>query len=404
MLSVAHPFKYEQASAPWLLRMWQRLGAARAATRRENLLRKLLLVAAHDLWGWLVLARVLFRFDAFLFVYGQTITNSHFELWLLKKLGKKLIFIYVGSDSRPPYIDGGSFPGEVTDAIPRPEALLAVTRRCKRRLRLHETYGDYLVNSPATAHFHQRPYINWFAMGIPKTLALLLAEAAPRTASVRILHGPSNPLVKGSAIILAVIERLREKGYPIELVKIEGMPNERVLRELAQCDFVVDQLYSDTPLAAFATEAAFFAKPAVVGGYFASQVADYLAADDIPPSLFVPPEELEAAVERLIRDPALRRELGEKARQFVATRWSTRAVAERYWRLLNDDVPDHWWCDPRAVRYVEGCGMPRGRAQRLIGALVDRFGAQALQVSDKPELEAALVALAAGRSAGGADA
>lgn len=397
MLSVAHPFKYGDEPRSWLVRVWQKIGAARHATSRDRLLRKLLLVAAHDLWGWLVLLRVIARFDAFIFIYGQTITNSAFELWLLRRLGRKIVFVYTGSDSRPPYMDGGWFPGLVTDDLPSAHALLNVVRRCKRKIRLHERYADYLVNSPATAHFHERPYINWFALGIPKALPVspqACSLEARESGSVRVLHGPSNPLVKGTAEILDVLDRLRRKGHSIELVKIQGMPNEVVLQELARCDFIVDQLYADTPLAAFATEAAFFAKPAVVAGYFADSIEQCLDPADIPPSLFVAPNDLEAAIERMVVDSVFRLQLGEQARQFVLSRWSLTGVAGRYLQLLNDEIPCQWWCDPAAVCYLSGCGLPEGRIRRLVGLLVGRFGASALQVKDKPTLEAALVEFA----------
>lgn len=406
VLSIAHPFKYGDQSRSWLFSTWQRIGAARNSTTRANLLRKLRLVATHDLWGWLVLLRVITRFDAFIFIYGQTITNSAFELWLLKRLGKKIVFVYTGSDSRPPYMDGGWFPGGVGDDLPSPATLLSTVRRCKRKLRLHERYADYLVNSPATAHFHERPYINWFALGIPKALPVcseIGSQHAGRPGPVRVLHGPSNPIVKGTAEILEVLERLRRKGHAIELVKIQGMPNEVVLQELARCDFIIDQLYADTPLAAFATEAAFFGKPAVVGGYFADSLEGGLQPGDIPPSLFVVPRDLEVAVERLVVNLEFRRQLGEQARQFVLSRWNLAGVAGRYLQLLSDDIPSQWWCDPAEVRYLSGCGLPEGRVRRLIGLLVGQFGASALQVKDKPMLEAALVEFAS-NSKGPADA
>lgn len=397
LLSVAHPFNYEQPKkVSWIVRLWQRLGTARSLVSRTRFVRKVFFVVAHDLCGWVVFFRVLFKFDAFFFIFGQTITNSRFELWLLRRLGKRIIFIYVGSDSRPPYLDGGRFPGLIEDPLPSPAYLQALTTKTKRRIQLHERYADYLVNSPATAQFHEKPYINWFSMGLPKKI--VHRSIAPREPDgrVRILHGPSHPLAKGTPQILDIVERLQEKGYLIDFVKIQGMPNECVLEELARCDFIIDQLYSDTPLAAFATEAAFFAKPAVVGGYFASQIQRYVPEGDIPPSLFVTPQELESAIERLILDPAMRLELGARAQCFVEARWNTRVVAERYMALLTDEVPSHWWCDPRSVRNLEGSGLPRERARRLVASLLAQGGD--LHVSDKPELEAALKDFASGIS------
>ena len=42
-----------------------------------------------------------------------------------------------------------------------------------------------------------------------------------------------------------------------------------VLEKMAMSDIVVDQVYCDTPMAGFATEAAINGVPVVVGGYYA---------------------------------------------------------------------------------------------------------------------------------------
>jgi glycosyltransferase involved in cell wall biosynthesis len=394
VLSIAHPFQYEKPSSSWWQRVWQRLGARRVALGRDRLVSKSLAVLAHHAWGWLVLLLVIPRFDAFVFLYGQTITNSRLELWLLRRLNRKILFIYAGSESRPPYMDGGMFPGMANDPLPPTSAVLAATRRCVRRVAEQERFADYIICSPTTAHFLQRPYINWFAMGFPKDLLDLPPSEQRAAGPLRVLHGPSNPLVKGSALIIEAIEQLIAEGCSIELITLQGVSHARVLEELARCDLVVDQLYSDTPLAGLATEAAFFGKPSVVAGYFAKDIEAYLAPGQIAPSLFVEPTALKSAIRSLIEDPEARRDLGLRAQRFVRENWSAGKVAERYLQLLQGRPQDDWWCDPGAIGYVAGCGMPLGRVQRLTGALVREYGTDALQLADKPALQAKLVALA----------
>lgn len=393
-LSIPHPFNYGRDVPPWFYRFWRYIGALRNSTPRSRIVRKLALVAVHSLWSWLILARAAFKYDAFIFLYGQTITNSSFELWLLSRLSRKIIFIYVGSDTRPPYMDGmHAFPESGSAAAVQ---LMRLSLSSKKRLRLQERYADYLVNSPSTAHFHERPYINWFSLGIPKFMPVDLPPAeCSSSGRIRILHSPSHPVLKGTAIILETIDRLISKGHPIDLIKIEKMPNEVVLKELATCDFVVDQLYSDTPLAVFATEAAFFGKPAVVGGYFSEQVDCVLSGAELPPSLYIVPEQLEAAIERLIVDAPFRKALGERARRFVSERWSSSAVATRYLHLLNDDVPEEWWLSPGSVQYFQGCGLSQASVAHRVALLLEHFGAEALQVTDKPLLEQGLIAFSA---------
>jgi len=254
---------------------------------------------------------------------------------------------------------------------------------------LQEKYADTCINSPTTAQFQEKPFINWFEIGLPKDVSGYPSYEVNSQSEqkIRILHSPSNPLAKGTPIILSAIDKLKGKGYPIELVKIEGMPNSKVLKELAQCDFVVDQLYSDTPMATFATEAAHFGKPAVVGGYFAPVMHSYIRKENIPPSLFVHPDEIEQAIEKLIVDVDYRQELGRQAQTFVRTRWAPEEVATRFLRLITGTIPGDWWFDPQDIRYVHGGGIPDAHARKIVRSLVERFGKAALQIDDKPKLE-----------------
>src|SRR3990170_1211052 len=64
--------------------------------------------------------------------------------------------------------------------------------------------------------------------------------------------------------ILKFIKKMQLKGHSIELIEIIRKTNAEVLDELSRCDFIIDELYSDAAMAGFATEAAFFGKPAIV--------------------------------------------------------------------------------------------------------------------------------------------
>lgn len=398
VLSAEHGFEYaNNGSSSFLESLWRKIGAVRNSTPSNRLIKKIVVISLHNLCGFFLLLRVVCNFDAFIFVFGRTFSNTSFDLWLIKKLKKKIIFIYVGSEARPPYLDGARFPGCASAVSPPVKRLFRSVLATKRRVRLHEKYADYIVNAPGTAQFQEKPYINWFDIGIPRVVPQEILEVDQGGAgakSLRILHSPSNSSVKGTSKIIEIIESLSLKGHRFEFIKLEGLPNKRVLEELECCDFIVDQLYSDTPLAGFAMEAAFFGKPAVVAGYFADFVSQHLPPKSVPPSLFVVPDELEGAIERMILDTEFRRDLGERARAFVTTHWSLAAVSDRYLRLLNDDVPQHWWALPGEVGYVGGCGLPKSRIINMISSLVDEYGVGALQLTDKPNLEAACLDMA----------
>lgn len=385
VFQLPHKYVYDKNfGMPWGIKFWQFLGKLRSGIQSNVI--KIILKGLHLAWGFLILAWAASRFDTFVFLFGVGITNTTFEFMILRFLKKKLIFFYVGSDERPPYMDGA-----VTLAHPEPTIaeLSRLSSKKRRQILRCERYADICIASPFSGQFHSRPFVNCFSLGIPKHCRTLNA-ISPQTeceAKVRIVHAPSQAESKGSVYITQMIERLRAKGYSIEFVTLEGVPNGRVIEEISRCDFVVDQAFSDTPMAAFATEAASMGKPSVVGGYMATEIRGYLDDADIPPTMYVHPDELESAIERMIFDVDFRRDLGARARNFVATRWSPKEISRRYMLLFAGDIPESWWFDPKDIRYVHGYGMSETRLKNLLEGLILLYGAEVLGVSDKPELE-----------------
>ena len=394
-VSASHRFGYDlkDKKQPLVVRLWRSLGSFRATNASLPLPLKAILLVFQLALSWLVLFRSVFIFDAYIYVFGRTFTNTRFELIFLRLLKKKLIFVYLGSDARPPCMSGGYLAGV---APCRAAGRVAEASKIKSKtIQFQERKAHYIVNAPGTGQFHRKKFVNWFSMGVPvsevRQSSRLDGNAEGR--AVRILHSPSKPLIKGSEKIRSVIARLQEKGYLIEFIELKGVPNSKVREELARCDFVIDQLYSDTPMAFFATEAAHYGKPAVVGGYFSAMVDDYIASSDLPPSAYVMPHQLEQAVTRLIDDVNYRIELGQAAREFVRARWDSRSVAERYLQLLKDDVPESWMCSPYDLSYVGGCGVDQDHLISVGRQIVDQFGWSAFCLDDKPALEKQLAEL-----------
>jgi glycosyltransferase involved in cell wall biosynthesis len=271
-----------------------------------------------------------------------------------------------------------------------------VTKKKTQRLYQIERYADILISHPYFGHFHERPCVNFLFVGIPYTwqVAPVALQSIENSGVTRILHAPSHPEAKGTAQIRGVVEKLRIRGYLIEYVEIVGKPNAEVIRELAQCDFVIDQLYSDTPMAGFAAEAAFMGKPTIVGGYSLEALTSLVQEDLIPPSHICHPDELENAVEMLITDVAYRLDLGKRANEFVTSKWIPRVVSERYVQLLSSQAPNEASFDPQSIRYIYGACISEIRLKSLVRRMIETGGRNTLQLHDKPALEALLTKFA----------
>ncbi|HWB07050.1 MAG TPA: hypothetical protein VG796_28765 [Verrucomicrobiales bacterium] len=392
-----HPFGYADAGIdlqPWPVRLFQKVDGMRLRASRSSRFRRAIIKALHLFCRVPLLLWALLKCDVFVFGFGSCFFMPR-ELRLFRLLGKRTIHVFHGSDNRPRYMDGGVIQPEVLhDAA----AVLRNHRQQHRRIKWIEKYSSCLVSHPATAQYFQRPYVNWLlATGIPFTgegIQIEGRESAPGSPVV-ILHCPSHPALKGTAYIRGMIGRLKAEGHLIDFREIINRPNAEVLQELKNCDFVIDQAYADYPMAGFATEAAHFGKPAVVGGYAQKICGEIEQANGLVCDLYCLPEDMEGVIRRLITDPEYRRQCGLKAKAFVESAWSRRTVAQNWLRLLKGEVPDEWFVRPEQTAYIHGCGLPEnGLKEGAAFFLRHGDGLKILFLEHRPDLQAGVVALA----------
>jgi hypothetical protein len=388
-----HPYKYDEGDKTNLFVALLKFVAKRiASTPRPNLM----------LWVWgEVLRHMLLVFlfawasvkhDVFIFGY-QSSFMGFYDLPILKLLNKKIIYMFHGSDSRPPYINGAVMAHNGGLTVKR---CIERAREWKKRLKRIERYADVIISYPLHSHFHERRFVFSTLIGIPCVTSIecgetiCLCSEASNKRTIRIVHSPSRPEAKGTARIRQAIRSLQARGYPIDFIEIIGKPNTLVLNELGRCDFIVDQLYSETPMAGFAAEAAVFGNPAIVGGYAQEEILRIFPTDKIPPVHYCHPDKIEEAIEKLIVEEDYRLELGRRAKELMENNWTPEKVARRYLRLIEADEADgleDWLWDPNDIHYLHGAGLPEHRVKQLVRAVIERGGKEALQLSDKPELE-----------------
>ena len=393
-----HPFGYAASTdsplarlVRWSQRTAARLPAGSPRVRALGWLESLLRVA---LLAWAAL-----RCDAFVYGFGSTITwYPERELRLLRRLKRRIVFVFLGSDSRPPYLDT-----QVMAAATGRTAVdcVRLTAETRRRVALADRHADEIVENPLCGHFHGRPCVSWHALGLPTRVPPVppvpaaSEEGAPPAASrpVRILHCPSHHEFKGTRFVREAIAALQAEGLRIEYVEVSGRPHAEVLAAIDAADLVVDQVFSDTYLAAFATEAAMRGRVPVVAGWGAAELSRFVPEALRPPGVYCEPARLADCIRQLVCDPALRAERARALAEFCRAQRTPRAVAAKLRRLLEGDVPASWRFDPREVRFVGGTG-PEPVVRGLLQGVLDVGGPAALGVSDKPALEAALVAFA----------
>lgn len=386
-----HPFGYEYVKHEnIIIRATEYVGKRCASAPSNPIFLKLFWFFLFQIIKIPLFIFCLFKFDVFIFSFKTTFFYNQLDIPILSFFNKRLIFPFLGSDSRPPYINGSVLSN--TDNI---DLIIKLTKRQKKAIKKIEKYADYIINSPPQGLFHERSFISHFEIGIPFSFKNEIKEQTNKAHNqIIILHSPSKPKAKGTQIIEQVINELIKEGFNIELVTIKNMPNSVVIEKLKQCDFIVDQVYSDTPLAGFATEAAFFKKPAVVSGYYAKQFIKEVPEKIRPISIFCEPCDLKKAIIKLSTDNEYRESLGIKAHQFVTQNWKPQRVANKYLKIINNKTEDFLIHHPEQFSYFLGACADKELIRETIQKMIERAGVSSLCLDDKPELLANIISFA----------
>jgi glycosyltransferase involved in cell wall biosynthesis len=232
------------------------------------------------------------RTDVFHFYFGLTLIPKSLQFPLLHLLRKKSVFHYLGSDIR------GKSPAE-----------LAYGKRA----------GAVIVGSYDAQRWVPEAHV------IPPGLDLQPFTPVPPSDNPRplVVHAPSNREKKGTADVIAALERL-----PVELDIVEGVPHEEARARYARADIVVDQLRAGWH-GVFALESMALGKPVV--SYLKPDVVEQSAAGYGIRIPIVPAtaDTLGDAIRPLIERPALRRDLGAQSRAYVEQVHDIDRVADR---------------------------------------------------------------------------
>lgn len=377
-------FNYSEGKNPRWILVLNYIGRKIGSNFSNNfVLRFIWLTVFQNIFSLVALFIALFKYDVF--IMGSNSTFFYFlELPFLKLLKKKIIYVFLGSDSRPLYLNGYAYNGRTN-----PNFLILLTKIQKQVVKIIEKYADIVINHPPQAHFHEKPFVSFLKIGIPykeenKSVELKNLRIHPKT--IKIVHIPSKSGPKGSEKFKDIIIKLKEI-YLIEYIEISGIPNSKVIDIISNADIAFDEFYSDTPMSVFGTECAFQGVPVVVGSYYAAYINQDYKKLMQPPSMFVLPEDLEQAIIKLIIDIEYREQLGKDAFDFVSHNWLAKIVAKKYLKLISGDFPKKWLYDPYSLSYIYGCGLSKDQVTKNISTFVDKRGIKALCLMDKPHLE-----------------
>ncbi len=213
-----------------------------------------------------------------------------------KKAGKKIVCHYMGSDLRI----RGIHP--VMDRL----SDLNITNE-----------SDHLLRHP-NIHYIFIPFD-----------ASLLAPRTHENERLKIIHSPTNRAMKGTELIIPVIERLK-KERKIEFTLVENTPHAKLLEIKQTCDIAIEQVgnYGGTGYGRNSLESLALGIPTIT-----EMTPDYVAWLPENPFVLATPETLYDRLIELIDNPSLRREKGLVGRTWVEKYHSYESVHKRLTEL-----------------------------------------------------------------------
>lgn len=208
------------------------------------------------------------RVHGFIYVGRQGFLLSQvdyreYEFNFLKRRGKKVVCYLMGADIRSPLKMRQAFEesGEENYANYVPFINSEYLKEdyeleVKRIARVIDRYSDAFFNAEydQAAHLNRKAhdFMYFFPLGnIEFNSAKYVGMPTTR---IKILHAPSSPVPKGTQVVRAVIQMLRNDGFEFDYTELSNSPNSQVLEQLHDTHIVINELYAFMP-GVFAIEA-----------------------------------------------------------------------------------------------------------------------------------------------------
>lgn len=185
---------------------------------------------------------ILLKNDMFIFFAGYSLFSfplrwkvfnkvRYFDLLLLKLLNKKIIYVFQGSELRykkksPDDIGAGKTPVEILRVLASSDIVFVST-------------ADLLSFIPT--RFHHKCHVVY--RPVTPSHIDYISNTNSDAKIIKVLHAPTNPVLKGTDIIEAAIEKInKSSNLEIELLVLTGVSKKVIYEKARQCDLALDQL------------------------------------------------------------------------------------------------------------------------------------------------------------------
>jgi len=282
-------------------------------------------------WGPFFL-NYFFRYNSFIFLFGNTLFPKNLDLPLFKYFKKRTIMWFFGSDIRDIKLRELElkkmgikyFHNEAMEDNPD------LKEKKLRMIHKVEKYVDYIITGPSIAQLLTRDYLGKDLSSrvyLPFDISSIKISNH-QNKKVVIVHAPSNSNIKGTKYVLDAILQLEKEGYEIEFHLLRNVSNRIVRETLSHADIAIDQLFAFGP-GMFALEA--MAACCVVLGGNIHQISGY------PPELPIihtDKENIYQNIKMILDNPQMIQIIGRQSRKYVEQYHDSRKIADKIIKIF----------------------------------------------------------------------
>ena len=110
-----------------------------------------------------------------------------------------------------------------------------------------DDYADHIFNAPVDQISYLRRVVHPIVYFYPDSGFHRNDGKFSKLLRVRVLHGPSSPLIKGTPLVRAAIKKLQMEGYDFEYRELIGVSHRVMLEALTEAHVVLNQFYAFVP-------------------------------------------------------------------------------------------------------------------------------------------------------------
>lgn len=172
---------------------------------------------------------------------GYVLILEHFDVMLLKAMGKKIVITCQGDDVRQGDYCRSHYKTTAANFVGK-EYYTEVGDNNKRRLiarmayyadKIYALNPDLLNVLPDGAKFF--PYVN---VGLTEIVPVSIEQKKRPL----VIHAPTHREVKGTEFILSAVKRLQDEKIEFDFKLVEGLSHENALKIYENADLLIDQL------------------------------------------------------------------------------------------------------------------------------------------------------------------